>query len=605
MMNILTLRPLFASACLPVLAAAALLTPAAHADIVNSIDDGELGGTLTLESGADAVTLTDADGKTRTIKLIDIDEVNFGKNLIVAKPDSILVVNNDNKSSTQSKSGKIKLKAGLHRFTLPYWQGIGDHKIAFNVSGPGINGQVEVKQDHLRSFRDADTKSGDSPGIDNEGYRLPELGLDKADDRRLMLSRARYRLYVGDDSVPFKNVGVLEKLQLKRSGTTSAINTGVLSNITERVGVVYEGYFKADQDGEYNFSLSSNDGSQLYFGDVSQFQADSLGGTPINKPWRAELRHNGKALGELKSITDQSLTFHIPLVSDVALSLAQVRSVWDNKVNPNKINRENEPANQDTVYLRDKSDKEKIVSVSGKVTALDDTSLAFEFRGQERSITRDRVVGLVFAHDGRPVPKNPGLYQVVYLDGGQVLPCRIKSIGDHAAFEMLDGGMATPPRDVLLALRTANGRRVDLTDIDPTADEAIPFFGLKLSHRVNSSFAGKPIMLFNEKTYERGLAVHSKSRLHYKLDTPCERFQATFGLMNPGGKLGDVTARVLGDGKVLWEQANITAETGSIDVDVTLKGVERLILEVDFGGGQDVGDRAAWCNPRLVFEAVD
>ena len=83
-----------------------------------------------------------------------------------------------------------------------------------------------------------------------------------------------------------------------------------------------------------------------------------------------------------------------------------------------------------------------------------------------------------------------------------------------------------------------------------------------LPHRVNSSFAGKPIVLYNEKTYERGLAVHSKSRLHYKLENPCERFQATFGLMSPGGKLGNVTARVLGDGKVLWEQANVTAETG-------------------------------------------
>ena len=126
-------------------------------------------------------------------------------------------------------------------------------------------------------------------------------------------------------------------------------------------------------------------------------------------------------------------------------------------------------------------------------------------------------------------------------------------------------------------------------------------FSLKLPHKVNSNFSGKPIVLFDEKKYDRGLAVHSKSRLHYKLKPNCERFQATFGLLNPGGKLGNVTARVIGDNKVLWEQDGITSATGALEVDVPVKGVERLILEVDFGGGQNVGDRAAWCNPRLIY----
>ena len=52
---------------------------------------------------------------------------------------------------------------------------------------------------------------------------------------------------------------------------------------------------------------------------------------------------------------------------------------------------------------------------------------------------------------------------------------------------------------------------------------------------------------------------------------------------------------------MLWEQADITAQTPAIDIKVGLKGVKRLVLEVDFGEGQDVGDRAAWCNPQLIF----
>lgn len=577
-----------------------VFTLTAHSDVVNTIDQGKLGGEVTLASGENALTLTDEAGQTQRIKLNDIDEMRLGIEL-QSTATSQLLINNDKGARTQRTDRKIKLKAGLHRITIPYWQATGDHLLTVNVSGPATGGQLEPGSNLLRCFRNADDTAAPSAGVDDKGYRLPELELKVADDRRRMLTRSRYRLYTGDEAAPPTSVRSLSTMQLKRSGTTSSINTGMLNEHNQHVGLVFDAYFKADKDGEYLFILRSNDGSQLYLGQVENFTGSALGDPAVHTPWHAELAHDGKALGQLKSIADETMTFHIPLVSDVTLALSHTRAVWLTKADRSAINRDNEPDNEDTVYLRDKKDPKAIRSVSGKISGLDEESLTFVFRGEERTIARDRVVGLVFKHDSRPALPTPGMYQVLELQGGQVLPAQVKAIDKHITFELIGGSQATPPREVLRAMRIENGRRIDLTRIAPNAEEAVPYFGLKLPHKVNTDFAGKPIVLNDEKTYARGLAVHSKSRLHYKLKPNCERFQATFGLLNPGGKLGNVTARILGDGKVLWEQDDISAATKPIAIDVPLKGIERLILEVDFGKGQDVGDRAAWVDPRLIY----
>lgn len=603
-MNHRTLAMTGRSALCLTLAVIVTLAGTSRADIVESIDQGELGGVVTLNPGDDALTLTDANGKAQTLKLIDLDRVRFNVDPSVKRDDMVLLIDNDQGNGTRQKQATIKLRAGLHRITIPYWQAGGEHQLTVYAAGPGINGRSELDSNTLRCFRDADDLAQGASSTDAEGYRLPEMALEEADDRRRMLSRSRYRLYTSaEGAIAPTSVKGIAGMQTKRSGTTSAINTGMLNEHNQNVGLVFDAFFKADQDGEYTFTLISNDGSQLYFGRVDSFSSASLNEPPVHTPWRAELANNGLAMGELKSIADESMTFHIPLVSDVTIALSHTRAVWDKQADPAAINRDNEPANQDTVYLKDKSDPAIIRSVSGKVTGVDETSLTFVFRGEERSITRDRVVGMVFKHDSRPAPQNPGTHQMLLLQGGQALPCKVTSIGTHVGLELIGGGKATPPREVVRAMRIENGRRIDLTQLAPNAEEAIPYFSLKLPHKVNTDFSGKPIKLFDEKTYARGLAVHSKSRLHYKLKPNCQRFQSKLGLLNPGGKLGNITARVLGDGKVLWQQDNITADTGVIEVDVELTGVERLVLEVDFGQGQNVGDRAAWVEPRLIYSS--
>ena len=76
------------------------------------------------------------------------------------------------------------------------------------------------------------------------------------------------------------------------------------------------------------------------------------------------------------------------------------------------------------------------------------------------------------------------------------------------------------------------------------------------------------------------------------------------GFQQPEGKIGRAAIRLVGDEKVLWEDADMKGDAKPAAVDVSVQGVKMLRLEVDYGKDQDVGDRVIWGDPRLVKTAA-
>jgi hypothetical protein len=135
-----------------------------------------------------------------------------------------------------------------------------------------------------------------------------------------------------------------------------------------------------------------------------------------------------------------------------------------------------------------------------------------------------------------------------------------------------------------------------------------PYFGLGIDgrrdHRVGQH--GHCPLRLDGRSYRRGFAVNPHSRIEIDLARRFATFQCDLGIDDSvleAAAQGEVDARVIGDGKVLWEAAKIVSATkprrvGPLDV----SGVERLVLEVGFGkdDGYYALDRADWADPILV-----
>jgi len=603
------LRSHLSQAALCVLLALALLTAAsvsapAQGDITQTIDQGTMSGRIAIDDNRQ-LTLTPEGGDAVTMDLADVHHVIFGDDLIVRDGD-MLLIDNDAKNSPAPQSASVRLRAGLHHFVLPYWQGTGDRALSVRVSGPGFSGS-EIPNDSLYCLASSDAVPDPSQGIDEEGYRIAELPLDIIDTRSVR-SRVRYQYYTGDENGAWENMSVFARMQSQRSGTSGSINYRV-SRQSEHFGILFHGFIKIEQDGEYTFTLASDDGSRLYLGQIDQFST-ALPVAVDDPEWEVTGRHHERLRGTIDALSDASITLNLQTGEErtqgLDLSLSHVAEAWRADAEASAINRANESETDDTVYLRDRDDPDKILSIPGRVAGFADDKLDFEYRGEVRHISQDRIVGIVFNHHERQPAGDLGYHQSLHLKTGQVLAGQVLAATDDAVrFAVAGGEEIQFDRGDLYMLRNEQGRVIDLTATEPMAVEETPFFSHTITHRVNQSLSGGPIVLYDNRAYDRGISVHSKTQIYYRLGGDYQRFTARFGLLKPGGALGNVTARVLGDGEVLFEQENITPATGTIDIDIDIQGVDRIVLEVDFGQGQNVGDRAAWTNPLLIRDSVE
>ena len=137
-----------------------------------------------------------------------------------------------------------------------------------------------------------------------------------------------------------------------------------------------------------------------------------------------------------------------------------------------------------------------------------------------------------------------------------------------------------------------------LSDLEPSKVEETPFFGRRSAWRKDVNLAGGPLKM-DGRTYERGLAVHSRSSLTYDLDGQYATFEATVGFDESAKGLGRVDCRVFADDKELYANPDLRADAPPVKLALPVAKAQRLKLVVDFGPDQDTGDRVIWANSRL------
>src|SRR5262249_41274380 len=144
-----------------------------------------------------------------------------------------------------------------------------------------------------------------------------------------------------------------------------------------------------------------------------------------------------------------------------------------------------------------------------------------------------------------------------------------------------------------------NGKLVYLSDLKPADVKETPYLDGSFPFRADRSVGGHPLHL-GGKTYRRGLGVHSKSELTYTLDGGFQTFNATVGIDDAVSGQGSVIFRVYGDDKLLKETPVLRGGDTPVELEIPVKGVLLLRLEVDYADNGDVADHADWADARLL-----
>ncbi len=239
-------------------------------------------------------------------------------------------------------------------------------------------------------------------------------------------------------------------------------------------------------------------------------------------------------------------------------------------------------------------------------------------RGRKRTIAWPALRLLHLENDVLKAPT--GVTAEVELANGSrlaVAKVRLAGTGLSLRLRSLPKKALTAPIDAVRVVRWKGGRFDYASDVPHEAvskhywpsSDALGGDILERWHgtRVDRRVLGCPLQVSGE-TFRHGFGVNSHSIITIPMDGKYATFRSSFGIDEidrkddeTGGPKGDVDARILADGKVLWEAKGVRGgdkprRIGPLDV----KGVKQLVLEVGIGQGELTRDRANWGDPILV-----
>jgi len=253
-----------------------------------------------------------------------------------------------------------------------------------------------------------------------------------------------------------------------------------------------------------------------------------------------------------------------------------------------------ESAPQDRLVGLSKEDTP--ITIAGSLLAIGEDDVTFRFRGQDRTIKRERVVGIVPAD--APARRLPARgYCVTTANGSTICGAALKP-GWLLQSEL---GELPLRKDRVQQVAVRTPRVQMLHDLVPAAEDYGGGVTSPLWDRhwaANMTLTGEPMVL-DGRNWDAGVAMHAPCRLTYALAPGTTTFVARVALDGRLGKAGDCVVRVLADGQPRFEAHLQSSGEGHL-VRVDLTGAERLELAVEAGPNFDLGDHVNWANARLL-----
>jgi hypothetical protein len=311
---------------------------------------------------------------------------------------------------------------------------------------------------------------------------------------------------------------------------------------------------------------------------------------------QATLTDGDSIHAKLASWADQKISLKQTTGLSLELPATAVTELWIGNHDQQKKARALplEAGPEDVAFVAKDND---IVVVKGLAQGVTGGSLQFRYGDEDRKIALTKIVGLLLRSNS-PAPMS-GFHQCIHTDNGDQFSGSLTGLDRDSLTLTSPAGPLKISLPSVTTIDFVNGRMTSLCDLKPAKVEQTAFFGRVIPYRIDHSLTGGPLVL-SDGPCARGIAVHSRCVLSYELAGDVDRFKTRLGFQQPDGLHGRVEARVLGDGKVLYENPDARGDQPPIDIDVPLAGVKMLTLEIDFGKDQDVGDRVVWGNPRLI-----
>lgn len=256
----------------------------------------------------------------------------------------------------------------------------------------------------------------------------------------------------------------------------------------------------------------------------------------------------------------------------------------------------------DLIVVRRDEAIDYLEGVLGDVTP---ETVQFKLEGDVVNVKRPRVEGFLYLHPpGAELP--PAVCEALTHDGARLPAVRIELREAGLAIVTPGGIEVVRPLAAIKEIDFSLGKVRYLSDLEWESIERQDYLASSLvkaerfyEPRKDASFLG-PLRLGN-KTYAKGLALKSHTKLVYRLPGKFSRLTGVAGInarLAPGGHVRLVVSGDQQTAPLL--ETTIAGTDAPQPLSIDLTGVRRLTIEVDFGEGGDAGDHLNLCDVRII-----
>jgi hypothetical protein len=227
--------------------------------------------------------------------------------------------------------------------------------------------------------------------------------------------------------------------------------------------------------------------------------------------------------------------------------------------------------------------------------------LVLNEEGKETRLDPGQLVAIAMNTELARTLRPRGTYARLVLANGGRLGVLEPTAGSLAlSAKTLFGETMKVGLDQVVSMDVRQGKAVYLSDLKPKAYEHRPFLGVRWPYEMDRCVAGGGMRL-GGSSYDKGIGLHSESRLTFTLNGEYRRFEALVGLDDRSGRGGRAIVRVLVDGKPKdIGEPEVTSAAAPRLIEVDIAGGKKLTLVVEFGAGGDVCDNVDWADARVI-----
>jgi hypothetical protein len=241
-------------------------------------------------------------------------------------------------------------------------------------------------------------------------------------------------------------------------------------------------------------------------------------------------------------------------------------------------------------------------TLAGEFASLDEKRLVFETPLGKSPIDRSGIRAVIFNPTLTNTESLKGEGALISLVDGSRFRARDLRFGplDRLILRTLFGIELELPLSAVESMRFLGGCATYLSDLAPADYKFEPFLQLDWPLRNDRSVSGGFLSLRGAE-YPKGLGVHSRSSVTYRLDGKFRWFHSVLGIDDDTGGKGSVVFEVLADGKRTYKSDLLTGTSAAESLErLDVAGVKLLTLRVDYATQGDILDHANWCDAVVI-----